>query len=91
MTVLKYPYGLTVNSTTLFEISSGAWFAIWNIKLIEVDDIALYPRLAALVAITEQVVTLKAIKSLSLIEQLEPVTLKVTAPVPEPPLVVRIT
>ena len=73
-----------------FEIDNVAWLVNANTKLLVAELAALKPTLSALVAVTSQVVSAEEFKVLPLTEQPVPVAVKVTAPVPEPPVVVRV-
>ena len=75
--------------STEFATESGAWSASAYTNVVGADVVALNPALAALEATTTQFVTVAATSVVPAMVQSAPLTVKLIAPVPEPPAVVR--
>jgi hypothetical protein len=71
------------------ETDNAAWSASAYTNVVGADVVALNPALAALEATTTQFVTVAATSVVPAIVQSTPLTVKLIAPVPEPPAVVR--
>ncbi len=73
------------------ETDNAAWSASANTNVFDADVVALNPLLAALDATTTQFDAVAETSDALVITQPAPLTVKLTSPVPEPPVVVRET